>query len=157
MKDWQIREPRRDLDRQPAELGELDLGLEMMGLVPSRPVGPDVRGGKSKSKDRQVHSDQTDEQGSWSQRSRTISRVSLGPGSRSKIKTSAAGPNAGSARTRAINRNAKRLLVYVLDVSATLAQNQVVIDLARRQRKTTGEVGTSAAVVLCTPCCPCEV
>jgi superfamily II DNA or RNA helicase len=33
------------------------------------------------------------------------------------------------------------LLVYVLDVSATLAQNQVVIDLARRQRKTTGEWG----------------
>ncbi len=32
-------------------------------------------------------------------------------------------------------------LVYVLDVSATLAQNQVVIDLARRQRKTTGEWG----------------
>ena len=51
------------------------------------------------------------------------------------------GPNTGPARTRAINRNAKRLLVYVLDVSATLAQNQVVIDLARRQRKTTGEWG----------------
>ena len=32
-------------------------------------------------------------------------------------------------------------LVYVLDVAATLAQNQVVIDLARRQRKTTGEWG----------------
>ena len=40
-----------------------------------------------------------------------------------------------------INRNAKRLLAYVLDVSATLAQNQVVIDLARRQRKTTGDWG----------------
>ena len=51
------------------------------------------------------------------------------------------GPSTGPARTRAINRNAKRLLVYVLDVSATLAQNQVVIDLARRQRKTTGEWG----------------
>ena len=51
------------------------------------------------------------------------------------------GPNTGPARTKAINRNAKRLLVYVLDVSATLAQNQVVIDLARRQRKTTGEWG----------------
>ena len=31
--------------------------------------------------------------------------------------------------------------MYVLDVAATLAQNQVVIDLARRQRKTTGEWG----------------
>jgi superfamily II DNA or RNA helicase len=40
-----------------------------------------------------------------------------------------------------VNRNGKRLLVYVLDVAATLAQNQVVIDLARRQRKTTGEWG----------------
>ena len=29
----------------------------------------------------------------------------------------------------------------MLDVAATLAQNQVVIDLARRQRKTTGEWG----------------
>ena len=69
------------------------------------------------------------------------SRLSPGSGSRSKIKTTTVGPNAGSARTRAINRNGKRLLVYVLDVSATLAQNQVVIDLARRQRKTTGEWG----------------
>ena len=51
------------------------------------------------------------------------------------------GPSTGPTRTKAINRNAKRLLVYVLDVSATLAQNQVVIDLARRQRKTTGEWG----------------
>ena len=48
-------------------------------------------------------------------------------------------PSAG--RPKAVNRNAKRLLVYVLDVAATLAQNQVVVDLARRQRKTTGEWG----------------
>ena len=51
------------------------------------------------------------------------------------------GTGPGPARTKAVNRNAKRLLVYVLDVAATLAQNQVVIDLARRQRKTTGEWG----------------
>jgi superfamily II DNA or RNA helicase len=127
-------------DRQPAELGELDLGLEMMGLVPSRPASPNVRGGKAKSKDRQAHSDQADEQGSWSQRSRT-SREYPGSGSRSKIKASPVGTNTGSPKTRAINRNGKRLLVYVLDVSSTLAQNQVVIDLARRQRKTTGEWG----------------
>ena len=50
-------------------------------------------------------------------------------------------PASGPARTKAVNRNGKRLLVYVLDVAATLAQNQVVIDLARRQRKTTGEWG----------------
>ena len=49
--------------------------------------------------------------------------------------------SSGETPTKAVNRNAKRLLVYVLDVAATLAQNQVVIDLARRQRKTTGEWG----------------
>ena len=47
----------------------------------------------------------------------------------------------GPAGAKAVNRNAKRLLVYVLDVAATLAHNQVVIDLARRQRKPTGEWG----------------
>lgn len=109
------------LDQQSTELGELDLGLEMMGLVPARPVGPNIRGSKSKRKDRQVHGSQTDEQGSWSQRSRT-SREYPGPGSRSKIKSAAAGPNTGPAKPRAINRNAKRLLVYVLDVSATLCK-----------------------------------
>ena len=35
----------------------------------------------------------------------------------------------------------KRLLVYVLDVPATLSQNQVVIDLARRQRRPSGDWG----------------
>ena len=34
-----------------------------------------------------------------------------------------------SARAKPVNRSAKRLLVYVLDVPATLNQNQVVIDL----------------------------
>lgn len=38
-------------------------------------------------------------------------------------------------------RNVKRLLVYVLDVASTQAHNQVVIDLARRQRKASGEWG----------------
>jgi superfamily II DNA or RNA helicase len=42
---------------------------------------------------------------------------------------------------KAVNRSAKRLLVYVLDVPSTLNQNQVVIDLARRQRRPTGEWG----------------
>ncbi len=44
-------------------------------------------------------------------------------------------------RAKAVNRSAKRLLVYVLDVPSTLNQNQVVIDLARRQRRPTGEWG----------------
>ena len=61
------------------------------------------------------------------------------------------GPSAGArpdpfrarrrARAKPVNRNAKRLLVYVLDVAATQTHNQVVIDLARRQRKPTGEWG----------------
>ena len=55
----------------------------------------------------------------------------------------------GTGRAKAVNRNGKRLLVYVLDVAATLAQNQVVIDLARRQRKTDRRVGPVAALVLC--------
>ena len=127
------------LERQSLELGEL--GLEMMGLVPSRPAGPNTRGTKTNSKGQQVHDDQTHQQGSWRQRTRAPGEYRSGPENRSKIKIPAAGFNAGSARTRAINRNSKRLLIYILDVSATLAQNQVVIDLARRQRKTTGEWG----------------
>ena len=59
------------------------------------------------------------------------------PGSRSAAR-SVLGP---AARAKPINRNAKRLLVYVLDVAATQSHNQVVVDLARRQRKPTGEWG----------------
>jgi superfamily II DNA or RNA helicase len=40
-----------------------------------------------------------------------------------------------------VNRSAKRLLVYVLDVPATLSQNQIVVDLARRQRRPSGDWG----------------
>ncbi|WP_165235339.1 DEAD/DEAH box helicase [Aquisphaera insulae] len=47
----------------------------------------------------------------------------------------------GAARVKPVNRNAKRLLVYVLDVAATQSHNQVVIDLARRQRKPNGDWG----------------
>ena len=137
-------EPRTlpKLDRQSAGLEELDLGLEMMGLVPSRPIGSGTHGGNIKSNDRQVHEgDHTGVGRSWSQRSRASRDYPAGSGSRHKTKSTIIGPSTVPARTKAINRNAKRLLVYVLDVSATLAQNQVVIDLARRQRKTTGEWG----------------
>ncbi len=51
------------------------------------------------------------------------------------------GTNQAAARAKPVNRNAKRLLVYVLDVTSTQTHNQVVIDLARRQRKPTGEWG----------------
>ncbi len=51
------------------------------------------------------------------------------------------GPTAGPTRAKAVNRNTKRLLIYILDVAATATQSQVVVELARRQRKTTGEWG----------------
>src|SRR5439155_26105937 len=47
----------------------------------------------------------------------------------------------GAPRAKPVNRNSKRLLVYILDVPSTLNQNQVVIDLARRQRRPTGDWG----------------
>ena len=135
--------PDRDRDREPLGPGELDLGMEMIGLVPPRPTGPGARAGKPKGKDRGIHRDLPGEPGSWSQRNHGPRDYRTGPGGRSKIKGPGVGPGSGPspARTKAVNRNAKRLLVYVLDVASTLAQNQVVIDLARRQRKTTGEWG----------------
>jgi len=87
-----------------------------------------------------VGGDLTGEHGSWAQRGPASRDRRSGAVGRSKTRAAqSTGP--GSARAKAVNRNAKRLLVYVLDVSATAAQNQVVIDLARRQRKTTGEWG----------------
>lgn len=52
-------------------------------------------------------------------------------------------PGAGPvpSRAKAVNRNSKRLLVYILDVAATQAHNQIVVELARRQRKPSGEWG----------------
>ncbi len=41
----------------------------------------------------------------------------------------------------AAQQQAKRLLAYILDVPATLASNQVVIDLARRARRPNGDWG----------------
>ena len=127
------------LERQSLELGEL--GLEMMGLVPSRPAGPIpeeprliARASRFTTTRHISKAVGVNELARWGS-------IALVPENRSKIKIPAAGFNAGSARPRAINRNSKRLLVYILDVSATPAQNQVVIDLARRQRKTTGEWG----------------
>jgi superfamily II DNA or RNA helicase len=44
-------------------------------------------------------------------------------------------------RVKPVNRGTKRLLVYVLDVPSSLSQNQVVIDLYRRQRRPGGDWG----------------
>ncbi len=47
----------------------------------------------------------------------------------------------GKVRGKVPNRDSKRLLVYVLDVPSSLAQNQIVVDLLRRQRRGGGEWG----------------
>jgi superfamily II DNA or RNA helicase len=126
-----------EVDQQGARPQDPEPGI--VGLGPPPSVRPGSRVGKPRGKARTVGGEFTGETGSWGQRN---------PGSRDRrgstvgrSKTKAAHGGAGPARAKAVNRNAKRLLVYVLDVAATLAQNQVVIDLARRQRKTTGEWG----------------
>jgi superfamily II DNA or RNA helicase len=71
-----------------------------------------------------------------------------GPGRRAKDQHARTGPGphwTGREKkgpgAKAVNRGAKRLLVYVLDVPATLAQNQIVVDRARRQRRPGGDWG----------------
>ena len=117
-------------------MGATDLNLP-------RPASPPPRGPRPKGKDRGVRRDQPSDAGSWSQRGHTPRDYRGGSPGRPKSKVSGPGHGTGPgpARVKAVNRNSKRLLVYVLDVAATLGQNQVVIDLARRQRKTTGEWG----------------
>jgi len=78
--------------------------------------------------------------GAWTPTSAREARVARNKARREADAAGRAGAGAG-AGAKAATRNAKRLLVYILDVAATLAQNQVVIDLARRQRKPTGEWG----------------
>ena len=124
----------------------LDLGMGPLDLRPSqpaRPGGPGPRGPKARGKARGVRRELGAEPGTWGQRPPAPRDYRPVPGGRPKSKVPGPGQttSSGTARTKAVNRNAKRLLVYVLDVAATLAQNQVVIDLARRQRKTTGEWG----------------
>ena len=106
-------------------------------------VRPGSRGPKPRGKDRGVRREPGGEPGTWAQRTPCAAGLPSwtwypAQEQASRIRTNH-GP--GAARPKAVNRNAKRLLVYVLDVAATLAQNQVVVDLARRQRKTTGEWG----------------
>ena len=131
------------VSREPLRPSQTDLGMGAGDLGLSRPAGPPPRGPRPKGKDRGIRRDQPGEAGSWSQRSHAPRDYRAGSTGRSKTKISGPGhgPGPGPGRAKAVNRNSKRLLVYVLDVTATLAQNQVVIDLARRQRKTTGEWG----------------
>jgi superfamily II DNA or RNA helicase len=150
----ELLETRSDLgldrDRDLPRPSNSDLG--MVGMGPPRSAGPGARGVKpsrGSDRDRGGRGVPPNETGSWIPRgpgsgSRPPRDHRAGAIGRSKTKGVAGsghGPGPGTVRTKAVNRNAKRLLVYVLDVAASLAQNQVVIDLARRQRKTTGEWG----------------
>jgi len=127
-----------ELNQEPPHLRASEFGIA--GLGTPRPVGPGGRVGKPRGKARAVGGELTGEHGSWAQRGVVPGDRRGGTVGRSKTRA-AHGAGPGPARAKAVNRNAKRLLVYVLDVAATVAQNQVVIDLARRQRKTTGEWG----------------
>jgi superfamily II DNA or RNA helicase len=115
------------------------LGLESVGLQPSRVGAATGPGRTPKGKDREPAPGPVAQGANWTQRSRVPGNYRAARVGRSKNKGVRLNPD--SARTKGVNRNTKRLLVYVLDVAATLVQNQVVIDLARRQRKTTGEWG----------------
>ncbi len=128
------------MERQPPYPIDSELGV--IGLGSPRPSGsgPSGRGARPCAKDRGMRGNPLGESGTWSQGERGQAPRDR----RAKAKPARPGAGvvgAGAGRAKAVNRNGKRLLVYVLDVAATLAQNQVVIDLARRQRKTTGEWG----------------
>ncbi len=119
-----------------------DAELGIIGLGPQRPsasasASPSARGTRPRTKDRNARGEPTGAPGTWGPRGAPPhDRRGKVAGA---VPATGAGPHAG--RAKAVNRNGKRLLVYVLDVVATLSQNQIVIDLARRQRKTTGEWG----------------
>ncbi len=143
---------RSGLERQPPYPLGSDLGV--VGLGSPRPAGGGPGAGGAGRMPRQRPKDRGVGAIRWAARRGAgasaiagASRLETGvprpsrPAQDQGIVGPGMGSGAGAARTKAVNRNAKRLLVYVLDVAATLAQNQVVIDLARRQRKTTGEWG----------------
>jgi len=55
------------------------------------------------------------------------------------VPTSARDRRAAKAAPAKVVRNTKRMLAYILDIPATLAANQVVVELARRLRKPNGD------------------
>ncbi len=132
-----------ELQREPHTGTDLDLGMNMGGerlprrdIRPSRARNPRDRSARSRG----IIGGPGGSDASW------VAPGSV-PGSTPRDRR-AAGRHAGrslpgqaAARVKPVNRNAKRLLVYVLDVTSTQSHNQVVIDLARRQRKPTGEWG----------------
>jgi superfamily II DNA or RNA helicase len=110
----------------------LQLGGERLTDPPNR--SPRPRGGQERPRRQQGTAIPGRGGGTWSP---------PGPGGRRLIGQRRARTtiNHGTTQAKSLNRNAKRLLVYVLDVASTQTHNQIVIDLARRQRKPTGEWG----------------
>ena len=102
------------LDRQPAGLEELDLGLEMMGLVPSRPIGPNVRGGNIRRNDRPVHGREPHEQGELGPTESYVSRIPAGREAGLKPRPWESGPTQ-------VRRNQERLIVMPNDCSFTFS------------------------------------
>ncbi len=135
--------PEPNLHREPHPSMDLDLGMNMggerlprVGTRPSRPRHPKDR----PTRGRGTISSPGGSEGSW------VAPGSI-PGAAPRDRRVAGRspgrpiPGQTASRAKPINRNVKRLLVYVLDVAATQSHNQVVVDLARRQRKPTGEWG----------------
>jgi len=133
--------PEPGLQHEP--LSSIDLGMNMGGerlpRIAARPSR--LRNFKDRpARNRGIVGSPSGSEGSWVApgsvpESAPRDRRVIGRGRARPI------PGQAAARAKPINRNAKRLLVYVLDVAATQSHNQVVIDLARRQRKPTGEWG----------------
>ena len=112
----------------------VDSDLGAIGLGTPRPSGPGGASdeGPSPGQGRGSAASLGRRRG-WSQRERGPSPGIGGP-AKSAVPDRDRRGRTGAGEAKAVNRNAKRLLVYILDVPSTLNQNQVVIDLARRQR-----------------------
>ena len=133
-------------DREPGANGH-DYGRDVIIGAPKPPTasGPaagrprrDRPGGKER---RPNPRDRGREPAAGPQPRPTNAREARAARGKARSTTAAQTGAARGAAAKAVNRNAKRLLVYLLDVGTSLARNQIVIDLARRQRKPNGEWG----------------
>lgn len=142
------RDRDRDRDRdRPSPTNGSDYGRDVIIGAPKSPPPPSSQPGRSR-RDRDRSGGKERYPGGARGRGRQAgadgSQPVDGPrearSARGKGRTATA-RSGGARESRASGRNARRLLVYVLDVAASLANNQIVIDLARRQRKQSGEWG----------------
>ena len=132
-----------------------DLGMEMIGLVPPRHGAGCRRTGKPRGKDRGTHRRSA---GRCRRAGATgliaaetivpgleVDRRSKGPASVLVVSLAQHGPRPSIATPSGCWSTCSTL-------PPRLAQNQVVIDLARRQRKTTGEWGPLRPWYYAAPC-----